>query len=144
QIRTLLATFPLQAPAEEAGPKLRGVLYVRPRRHSAAVHLYCRRVLVTTADAALLGPGLRDLVSGAIDVDLPSRAASPTILDPVSPEGAGLRQLLVRTVAEGLLALARQRRKHFQQLMEEHGPSLKAACLAFPEELGELRDHLSY
>ncbi len=142
QIRTL-AAFPFQI-SDNAGPRLRGTLYIRSWRHSATLRLYCRRVFVAAAEADLLGPGLRELVSGVIDADAPSRAESRQLLEPRSSQGAWLQSVLLRIVAQGFLGLARQRRKQLQQLMDDHGPSIKAACLAFPEELGELRNHLPY
>jgi HSP90 family molecular chaperone len=142
-IRTL-AAFPFQISENSGRPCLRGALYVRSWRHSATLRLYCRRVFVTAAEADLLGPGLRDLISGVIDVDTPSRAECHRLLEPGSSQGAWLQSVLLRIVAQGFHALARQRKKQLQQLMDDHGPSIKAACLAFPEELGELRNHLPY
>jgi HSP90 family molecular chaperone len=144
QIGTLLAVFPLQIAAAGTGPRVCGALYVRPRRHRPTLRLYCRGVFVAATDASLLGSGLRDVMSGVIDVDMPTRAAGRELLEPASLQGAWLRQVLVQTAANGLLGLARQRKKHFQELMQEHGPAVKAACLADPEELGELRHHFPY
>jgi molecular chaperone HtpG len=123
---------------------LRGVLFVLPGSQRTVLRLYSQRVMVTDTDTRLLGEEFCPFLSGIVDLGNQPLVLSRDAFVADHPRLKGVRDCLIRCLADGLSRIARSQQIDFRRLMTEHGPAIKLACQRHPVLRESLRDHFPY